>query len=197
VGDELAGEKSERGDVIGGMGEDRQVAVEIIDLAIALLEREFAGDRGATGREHGKELAIRRTKIRESMEPIPHTSNQRHYLRNSQWLDLLPARMQEMCIRLPHFYHPPQLKSAIHRHESLRISDDVLSNPCMRWRGVHHERFSKSIKHQSRMARLGKQTMSRTASTLIDSWREAPSFPFTIVESAHHRLRRRLGSPLA
>ena len=38
VGDELTGEKPERCDVIGGMGEDGKVAVEIIDLPVTLLE---------------------------------------------------------------------------------------------------------------------------------------------------------------
>ena len=38
VGDELTGEKPERCDVVGGMGEDGKVAVEIIDLPVTLLE---------------------------------------------------------------------------------------------------------------------------------------------------------------
>ena len=38
LGDELAGEKPERCDVIGGMGEDGKVAVEITDLLVTLLE---------------------------------------------------------------------------------------------------------------------------------------------------------------
>jgi len=54
VGDELAGEKPERSDVIDRMGEYRQVAIEVINLAVALFESEFGGDGGAAGREHRK-----------------------------------------------------------------------------------------------------------------------------------------------
>jgi len=54
VGNEPAGEKPERSDVIDRMGEYGQVAIEVIDLAVALFEREFGGDGGAAGREHRK-----------------------------------------------------------------------------------------------------------------------------------------------
>jgi len=54
VGDELAGEKAERGDVLDGMGEDREVAIEVIYLAVALLESEFASEGGAADGKDGK-----------------------------------------------------------------------------------------------------------------------------------------------
>ena len=54
VGDELAGEKPERCDVIDRMGEDGKVAVEVIDLSVALLEGEFGSDGGAAERKDGK-----------------------------------------------------------------------------------------------------------------------------------------------
>ncbi len=40
-GVELAGKKPERGDVFDRMGEDGKVSVEVIDLAVTLLESEF------------------------------------------------------------------------------------------------------------------------------------------------------------
>jgi hypothetical protein len=54
VGDELAGEKPERCDVIDRMCEDGKVAVEVIDLSVALLEGEFGSDGGAAERKDGK-----------------------------------------------------------------------------------------------------------------------------------------------
>ena len=36
------------------MGEDRKVAVEVIDLFVALLEGEFGSDGGAADRKDGK-----------------------------------------------------------------------------------------------------------------------------------------------
>ena len=54
VGDELAGEKSKRGDISDGMGEDGKMTVEIKDVAVALLEGQFGSDGGAADRKDGK-----------------------------------------------------------------------------------------------------------------------------------------------
>jgi len=54
VDDELRGEKPEARQIVGGVGEDRQVAVEINRLPVAALAGQRAVDRGLIGREHGQ-----------------------------------------------------------------------------------------------------------------------------------------------
>jgi hypothetical protein len=54
IGNELTGKEPERNEVIDGMREHRQMAIEVKDHPIALLESEFGSDGTTARREEGK-----------------------------------------------------------------------------------------------------------------------------------------------